>query len=248
MQINSSLIKSNERLDDLYRKGYKIIQNPEKFCFGIDAILLSDYAKVRKGERAVDLGTGTGIIPILLEAKTQGEHFSGLEIQAESAEMAQRSVSLNGLDDRVSIVTGDIREASKIFGENSIDVVTTNPPYMIGNHGITNPDAPKAIARHEILCTLEDVCREAAALLKPGGSFFMVHRPHRLAEIISTLKAHKLEPKRMKLVHPFVDRDANMVLLEAVRGGRSMMKVEAPVIVYREPGVYSEEIYTIYGY
>ena len=187
MQINSSLIKSNERLDDLYRKGYKIIQNPEKFCFGIDAILLSDYAKVRKGERAVDLGTGTGIIPILLEAKTQGEHFSGLEIQAESAEMAQRSVSLNDLDDRVSIVTGDIKEASKIFGENSIDVVTTNPPYMIGQHGLANPDMPKAIARHEILCTFRDVAAATARLLKPSGHFFLVHRPFRLAEIMTML-------------------------------------------------------------
>ena len=148
----------------------------------------------------------------------------------------------------MEIVRGDLREASRIFGRASFDVVTSNPPYMNDSHGLKNPELPKAIARHEVLCTLEDVCREAAALLKPGGSFFMVHRPHRLAEIISTLKAHKLEPKRMKLVHPFVDRDANMVLLEAVRGGRSMMKVEAPVIVYREPGVYSEEIYTIYGY
>ena len=247
MQINSSLIKSNERLDDLYRKGYKIIQNPEKFCFGIDAILLSDYAKVRKGERAVDLGTGTGIIPILLEAKTQGEHFSGLEIQAESAEMAQRSVSLNGLDDRVSIVTGDIREASKIFGENSIDVVTTNPPYMIGQHGIQNPDNAKAIARHEVLCDLDDILRESARILKTKGRFYMVHRPFRLAEIFSKMVAYHIEPKRMRPVYPYLDKEPNMVLIEGMLGGKSRLTVEKPLIVYDKPNVYSKEIYEIYG-
>ena len=244
----TDVCRDDERIDDLERNGYRIIQKKGGFCFGMDAVLLSGFARVREGGAALDLGTGTGIIPILLEAKTEGRYFAGLEIQEEFAEMAARSVRLNGLEGRVEIVRGDLREASRIFGRASFDVVTSNPPYMNDSHGLKNPELPKAIARHEVLCTLEDVCREAAALLKPGGSFFMVHRPHRLAEIISTLKAHKLEPKRMKLVHPFVDRDANMVLLEAVRGGRSMMKVEAPVIVYREPGVYSEEIYTIYVY
>ncbi len=244
----TDVCRDDERIDDLERNGYRIIQKKGGFCFGMDAVLLSGFARVREGGAALDLGTGTGIIPILLEAKTEGRYFAGLEIQEEFAEMAARSVRLNGLEGRVEIVRGDLREASRIFGRASFDVVTSNPPYMNDSHGLKNPELPKAIARHEVLCTLEDVCREAAALLKPGGSFFMVHRPHRLAEIISTLKAYKLEPKRMKLVHPFVDRDANMVLLEAVRGGRSMMKVEAPVIVYREPGVYSEEIYTIYGY
>lgn len=244
----TDVCRDDERIDDLERNGYRIIQKKSGFCFGMDAVLLSGFARVREGGAALDLGTGTGIIPILLEAKTEGKYFAGLEIQEEFAEMAARSVRLNGLEGRVEIVRGDLREASRIFGRASFDVVTSNPPYMNDSHGLKNPELPKAIARHEVLCTLEDVCREAAALLKPGGSFFMVHRPHRLAEIISTLKAYKLEPKRMKLVHPFVDRDANMVLLEAVRGGRSMMKVEAPVIVYREPGVYSEEIYTIYGY
>lgn len=238
----------DERIDDLQRNGYRIIQKKDGFCFGMDAVLLSGFARVREGERAIDLGTGTGIIPILLEAKTQGKHFTGLEIQEAVADMALRSVRLNGLSDRVEIVQGDIKEASRLFGKASFDVVTSNPPYMNDSHGLKNPDLPKAIARHEVLCTLEDVAREAALLLKPGGRFYLVHRPHRLAEIISVLKAHKLEPKRMKLVHPFVDKDANMVLLEAVRGGRSMMKVEAPVIVYREPGLYTDEIYTIYGY
>ncbi len=242
------ICREDERIDDLQRNGYRIIQKKKGFCFGMDAVLLSGFARVKEGERALDLGTGTGIIPILLEAKTEGDHFIGLEIQEQMAEMASRSVRLNGLENRVEIVQGDIKEASRLFGKASFDVVTSNPPYMNDSHGLKNPDLPKAISRHEVLCTLEDVVREAALVLKPGGRFYMVHRPHRLAEIISVLREHKLEPKRMKLVHPFVDKDANMVLIEAVRGGRSMMKVEAPVIVYQEPGVYTEEIYTIYGY
>ena len=240
--------REDERIDDLQRNGYRIIQKKKGFCFGMDAVLLSGFARVKEGEVAVDLGTGTGIIPILLEAKTEGRHFTGLEIQEEVAEMASRSVALNDLQERVAIVRGDIKEASQLFGKASFDVVTSNPPYMNDQHGLKNPQEMKAISRHEVLCTLDDVCREAAALLKPGGRFYMVHRPHRLAEIISALKEYKLEPKRMKLVHPFIDKDANMVLIEAVRGGRSMMKVEAPIIVYKEPGVYTDEIYTIYGY
>ena len=241
-------LRDDERIDDLQRNHYGIIQRKGAFCFGMDAVLLSGFAAVKKGERALDLGTGTGIIPILLSAKTEGEHFTGLEIQEESADMARRSVSYNHLEERVDIVTGDIKEAGTLFARASFDVVTSNPPYMNDAHGIKNPGDAKAIARHEVLCTLEDVAREAAMLLKPGGRFYMVHRPHRLAEIITVLKEYKLEPKRMKLVHPFVDRDANMVLIESVRGGRSMMKVEAPVIVYQKPGVYTDEIYTIYGY
>ncbi|WP_024292606.1 tRNA1(Val) (adenine(37)-N6)-methyltransferase [Lacrimispora indolis] len=241
-------LKENERIDDLQRNGYKIIQNRDGFCFGMDAVLLSGFALVKPGEKAVDLGTGTGIIPILLEAKNQGLHYTGLEIQEEMAEMARRSVALNHLQEKISIVTGDIKEASRLFGGASFDVVTSNPPYMNDSHGLKNPELPKAIARHEVLCTLNDVTREAARLLRPGGRFYMVHRPHRLAEIITALKDCRLEPKRMKMVHPFVDKEANMVLIEAVRGGRSMIKVEAPVIVYKEPGVYTDEIYTIYGY
>lgn len=241
-------LKENERIDDLQRNGYKIIQNRDGFCFGMDAVLLSGFALVKPGEKAVDLGTGTGIIPLLLEAKNQGIHYTGLEIQEAMAEMARRSVALNHLEEKITIVTGDIKEASRLFGAASFDVVTSNPPYMNYSHGLKNPDLPKAIARHEVLCSLSDVTREAARLLRPGGRFYMVHRPHRLVEIITALKDCRLEPKRMKMVHPFADKEANMVLIEAVRGGRSMIKVEAPVIVYKEPGVYTDEIYTIYGY
>ena len=241
-------LKECERVDDLQRNGYRIIQRTDGFCFGMDAVLLSGFAMVKKGERALDLGTGTGIIPILLEAKTEGEHFSALEIQREVADMARRSVSLNGLEEKIQIVEGDIREASQIFGAASFDVVTSNPPYMNDAHGLKNPDLPKAIARHEVLCTLDDVAREASRVLKTGGRFYMVHRPHRLAEIITVLRGYKLEPKRMKMVHPFADRDANMVLIEAVKGGGVFLKMEAPVIVFKEPGVYADEIRDVYGY
>ena len=241
-------LKDRERIDDLQRNGYQIIQNKDAFCFGMDAVLLAGFASVRQGERALDLGTGTGIIPILLEARYPGEHYTGLEIQEAMADMARRSVALNKLEDKISIITGDIKEASRLLGAASFDVVTSNPPYMNDAHGLKNPELPKAIARHEVLCTLEDVVREAARLLKPGGRFYLVHRPHRMIEIISALTRYRLEPKRLKLVYPFVNKEANMVLIEAVRGGRSMVKVEAPIIVYKEPGVYTEEIYEIYGY
>ena len=241
-------LREGERLDDLHRNGYQIIQNEKLFCFGMDAVLLSDFANVKRGGRALDLGTGTGIIPILMAAKTQGEHFTGLEISMTSADMARRSVELNGLDQRIAIVQGDIKEAGELFAPASFDTVTSNPPYMIGKHGLVNPDIEKAAARHEILCTLDDVVRAAAKLVKPGGHFYMVHRPFRLAEIICTMSAYKLEPKRMKLVYPYADKEPNMVLLEAVRGGRSRMTVEKPLIVYEKPGVYTKDIIEIYGY
>jgi tRNA1Val (adenine37-N6)-methyltransferase len=242
------IIHSHERLDELHRNGYQIIQDPGRFCFGMDAVLLSGYAKVKQGERALDLGTGTGIIPILLAAKTEGEHFTGLEIQPESADMAARSVAYNHLEERIDIVTGDIKDASARFGASSFDVVTTNPPYMIGTHGIKNDTDAKAIARHEILCDLDDVLRESAKLLVPGGRFYMVHRPFRLVEIFTKMVSYGIEPKRMKLVYPYVDKEPNMVLIEGLRGGKSRITVEKPLIVYKEPGVYTDEIYEIYGY
>lgn len=241
-------LREGERLDDLNRNNLKIIQDPSRFCFGMDAVLLSGFATVKEGENAIDLGTGNGIIPILLSAKTKGRHFTGLEIQPENVDIAERSVKYNGLGDRIDIIEGDIKTVSERFGRSVFDVVTCNPPYMIGQHGLKNPDSAKAIARHEVMCTFDDVAREAAALLVPGGRFYLVHRPFRLAEIIVTLTKYRLEPKRMKLVYPFVDKEPNMVLLECSRGGKSRMTVEAPLIVYKEQGVYTDEIYDIYGY
>lgn len=239
-------LREGERLDDLQRNGYKIIQNENLFCFGMDAVLLSAFAKVKEGECVLDLGTGTGVIPILLEARTKGKSFTGLEICRESADMAARSVKYNHLEERVTVLQGDIKKAHEIFRAESFDVVTSNPPYMTANHGLVNPDINKAAARHEILCTLEDVVSQAARVLKPQGRFYMVHRPFRMAEIIRVLSRYKLEPKRIRLVYPFVDKEPNMVLIEALKGGRPRVTVEPPLIVYQSPGVYTAEVRELY--
>lgn len=242
------LLKSGERIDDLQRNGYRIIQNPNGFCFGMDAVLLAGFAGKARGERLLDLGTGTGILPILMEARTEILQLYGLEIQEESADMARRSIALNHLENKIEVITGDIREADSYFEAASFDVITCNPPYMIGKHGLQNADRQKTIARHEVLCSFEDVAGQTAKLLKTGGHFYLVHRPFRLAEILVTLSRYKLEPKRMQLVYPYIDKEPNMVLLEAVRGGKPRMSVEKPLIVYEKPGVYMPEIYEIYGY
>nr|WP_303182602.1 tRNA1(Val) (adenine(37)-N6)-methyltransferase [Lachnoclostridium phocaeense] len=244
MTIN---LKQGERLDDLQIKGYRIIQSPGRFCFGMDAVLLSSFAKVKTGERALDLGTGTGILPILLEAKNKGDFYTGLEIQEESADMARRSVQYNHLEDKIRIVTGDIREAAALFGAASFHVITVNPPYMIGDHGLKNENEAKYIARHEVLCTLEDVLRESGKLLGNKGRFYMVHRPFRLAEILSGMSRHRIEPKRMRLVHPYIDKEPNMVLLEGVKGAHPRMTVEPPLVVYNKDGTYTEELLELYG-
>lgn len=240
--------KEQERIDDLQRNGYQIIQNPQKFCFGMDAVLLSGFVRVKPGAAVLDLGTGTGIIPLLIEAKTQAAKICAIEIQEESADMARRSVMLNHLEKKIDIVTGDLKEADRFFDAASFDVITCNPPYMIGQHGLTNPDAPKAIARHEILCTLEDVVRSAAKLLKTGGKFCMVHRPFRLAEIMTVMVQYRLEPKRMRLVYPYADKEPNMVLIEGCRGGRPRMTVEKPLIIFQAPNVYTDELRDTYGF
>ena len=270
----SQLVRPGEKVDDLQRSGLRIIQDPARFCFGMDAVLLTGFIQEGIGGRSMaredmlDLGTGTGIIPLLMSAKSDLRMLTGLEIQPDSADMARRSVQLNGIGDRVLILQGDIKEADAMFAPASFAIVTCNPPYMIGGHGLQNPDSPKAIARHEVLCDFEDVARAARKLLKSGGHFYLVHRPFRLArkllksgghfylvhrpfrlaEIMTTLREYGLEPKRMRLVYPYVDREPNMVLLDCVRGGRPRLSVEKPLIVYKEPGVYTDEIYEVYGY
>lgn len=243
MTIN---LKPDERLDDLERNGYKLIQNTKIFCFGMDAVLLSAFANIKPGDEVLDLCTGNGVIPILLKGRTKGSHFTGLEIQDINVDMALRSVEYNGLTKDISIINGDVKEASEIFGGASFDVVTCNPPYMNENHGLLNPESHKAIARHEILCTLEDVVREAARVLKPGGSFSMIHRPHRLTEIIEVMKKYKLEPKKIRFVHPFIDKEANMVLIEGIRGARPMVKLLPPLIIYKSVGQYTDEVRELY--
>ena len=212
----------------------------------MDAVLLSAWAKCRPGDEVLDLGTGNGVIPILMQARCGGAHFTGLEMNGESADMARRSVRLNGLEEWVSIVQGDIREADRIFPSASFDVVTANPPYMTAGHGKAGESQALAMARHEILCTLDDVVRAASLVLRSGRKFCMIHRPFRLAEIIRSMSRHHLEPKRMRLVYPFANKEPNLLLIEGVKGGRPRMSVEPPLIVYREPGVYTEEVWELY--
>ena len=239
-------LNAGERLDDLQCNGYHIIQDPKRFCFGVDAVFLSHFVKAKAGSRILDLGTGTGIIPILLAARTEDTHITGMEIQEVSAEMANSSVQWNKLEDRIEIIQGDIKEAAELFPAASFDVVTSNPPYMTERHGLENEYEPRNIARHEILCNLEDVVKAAAYAVKTGGSFFLIHKPFRLAEIFSVLTAYGLEPKRMRLIHPYIDKKPNTVMIEAVRGGRSHITIEPPLVLYREKGVYTEELARLY--
>lgn len=242
-------LRQGERLDDLQCRGYFIIQNPAEFCFGMDAVLLADFATGKPGGRVIDLGTGTGVIPLLMEARGKGASFYGLELQAESADRAKRSVMINGLKEKIRIVNGDICtvESDDRLLKGSFDCVTSNPPYIKGGRGLENPDSPRNLARHEVAVTLEAVVSAAAYLLKAGGSFAMVHKPFRLAEIIRVLSAHGLEPKRMCLVQPYAGKEPNMVLIESVKGGGVELRVEPALVVYKKDGSYTEDVLKRYG-
>ncbi len=218
-------------MDDLQLNGLKIIQKKKGFRFGIDAVLLSNYVKIEKNMKIIDLGTGTGIIPILLSAKTDAYHITGVEIQPEMAEMARRSVILNNLENRVDIIEGDFRKSIDMFGPNSFDAVVVNPPYTKAGSGLLNPDDAKAVSRHEIFCTLEDIIKVSAGLLKHHGRFFMIHRPERLVDIFFTMREYRIEPKRIQLVHANRKNPANMVLIFGLKNGNPQVTVEAPMYV-----------------
>ena len=244
------MVKENERVDDLQLKGFKIIQDPAKFCFGIDAVLLSGFADVRKGDTVMDLGTGTGIIPILLAGKTLAQSIYGVDIQPDMIEMAGRSILLNKLESRVFITQMDIKD---IGGENthlkkrSFDVVTSNPPYKKAGSGLINPDDSKAVARHELLCSLGDVICAAAFLLKVGGRLEMVHRPERLADIFYAMRQANIEPKRVQMVYSNYNKPPSLTLVEGVLGGRPSLKWLPPLFIYDSEGNYTKEVRALYG-
>lgn len=236
-----------EQIDTLLN-GYKIVQDSERFMFGIDAVLLSHFAgtEIRQADNVIDLGTGNGIIPLLLASSTKASKITGLEIQEGSANMAKKSVEINKLE-KVEIIQGDIKNVEALFPKHSFDAVTCNPPYMIFEHGRQNPAEPKAIARHEVLCSLADIVAAADYLLKPHGKFFMIHRPFRLPEIFEQLSAHKIEPKRMRLVAPSAGKEANLVLIEARKNAQPRLKLEPELQVYAKKCEYSADVEEIYN-
>ncbi|MEF9919011.1 MAG: tRNA1(Val) (adenine(37)-N6)-methyltransferase [Eubacterium sp.] len=244
-----NLVKNEERLENLGIKNLRIIQNPEYFCFGIDAVLVAWFASgsVKRKSKVIDLGTGTGIIPLLLYGHTAVEKIQALEIQENMAEMASRTMVYNGLEDRIEVIHGDLRTPGERVAPATYDVVISNPPYMKVGHGFENPTETKAIARHEILCDIEDIAVFAKRMLKNKGKLFLVHRADRLTDIISTLKKHNIETKRICFVHPYIDKPANLVLVEATKAGKPYLITDPPVIVYHRDGEYTQMINTIYG-
>jgi len=236
------------KIDLLTQVGYKIVQDEEQFCFGIDAVLLSDFAskKIRPDSNVIDLCSGNGIIALLTCGLTKAQKVTALEIQKEACLLAEESLKLNCLQDRLNIVNGDLKNAASIFDRYSFDAVLCNPPYMKASHGRESAVNAKAIARHEILCSLEDVIKAAEYLLKPNGSFFMIHRPERLGEIFVMLNKYKLEAYELRMIQPSVDSVPTMILIQAKKNIKPNLKIQVPLIVYKEKGVYTDEIKSIY--
>lgn len=245
--MNNIFLKDNERIDDLQLKGLKIIQNTKGFCFGIDAVLLANFCEIKPNSTVVDLGTGTGIIPLIIYGKNETKKIYGIEIQEEVSNMAKRTVKLNKLENNIEILNIDLRNIEEAIEVNSIDVVTSNPPYMDKGTGIVNPNDKKAISRHEIKGGLEDIVEKAKRLLKHNGRFYMVHRPNRLVDILYYLRKHKLEPKVLRFIHPKVSKSPNLVLIKSIKAAKPEIKIEPPLYVYNEDGEYTDEIHEIYG-
>lgn len=240
-------IMDDESIDDLQLNGLNLIQKKDAFRFGVDAVLLSDFANVKKSHRVMDLCTGTGIIPFLLLGKYMPKSIVGLEIQSDMTEMANRSVVLNSVEGRINFINKDLKDIKYLKSLEKFDVVTVNPPYKLNNAGIVNPSDKLAIARHEVMCTLEDVIIASRTLLKDNGRLFMIHRPERLADIFCLMRKYKIEPKRVRMIHPNTRKAANIVLVEGQRDGGAFLKWEPPLYVYNDEGGYSEEIDRIYG-
>lgn len=244
--MNIELLE-NERIDDLQLKGYKIIQNPDKFCFGIDAVLLSTFAKVKRKETVIDLCSGNGIIPILLAGKYAPKMIHSVEIQEENTNMANRSIVLNSLENKIIVYNADLNQLPDAVKSGSYQVVTVNPPYMIAEHGLINGSDAKTVARHEVKCTLEDVVAKSSKLLCDKGKVYMVHKPFRLAEILVIMNKYNIEPKRMKMVQSYIDKEPSMVLIEGMKGAKARLTVEPPLIIYNKDGSYTEELLEWYG-
>ncbi len=243
-----TLVHSNERVDDLERNGYRLIQNPEVFCFGIDAILLAHFAKVSShNQRILDIGTGTGIIPIVMHAIYQKGNFVGIDIQEEMIDMAKRSVKLNEIENDVEMKVMDIKVYKEHFKSGEFDMITCNPPYMKGDCGLKNEHPSKTIARHEVACTLSDIIEAASYMLKYGGKLCMIHRPHRLVDIFTLMRQYHLEPKVMRMVYPKQGKNPTMVLIEGIKNGKPELRVQPPLIVYHDDNTYTDEINEMYG-
>lgn len=240
------MIRNDECLDDL-QNGLFIIQKQNGFKFGIDAVLLSDFAKDTRSKNTLDLCTGTGIVPLLLSVKTDTPRICGLEIQSEIAQMAKRSVEYNKIGKCVEIVEGDLKNAVEIYGRCSFDKITCNPPYMKKGTAVRNEIDTKSISRHEVMCTLDDIMRVSRELLVSKGRFFMIHRPSRLADILCAMRKYRVEPKRIRFIHPEVNKAPNLVLVEGMKDGGEELKFLPPLYVYNEDGTYTEEIDIIYG-
>lgn len=240
-------LKENERIDDLEYKGLKIIQNKDGFCFGVDSVLLSDYAKkIKKNAKVVDIGTGTGIISLLLCKKTNLSKIIGIEIQEDVAEMANRSIKLNNLEDKFEVLNINVKNILDILNPYSFDVVVTNPPYKKVDTGVKSFDKKQLISRHEVECTLEDVIEKSSKLLKDLGELYMVHRAERLVDIMCLLRKYKLEPKNIRFVHSKSEEKPSLILVRAVRGAKEFLKIDKPLVIYKENGEYTDEILEIY--
>lgn len=241
-------IKENERIDDLEYKELKIIQNKDGFCFGIDSILLSDFAKeIPNNAKVIDLGTGTGIISILLCEKTKLSKIIGIEIQKEVYELAKRNIKLNNLENKFEVINENIKNLEKILEKNSYDAIVTNPPYKKENTGLTNENKLKLISRHEIEANLEDFIQISSKLLKNNGAFYMVHRPERLTDIIENLRKNKLEPKTLQLIYPKINKQPTMILIKAIKNAKPFLKIKEPLIIYNQNNTYTDEILKIYN-
>ena len=244
MEVN---IEKDESIDDLQLNGLQLIQKNEGFRFGVDAVLLSHFANVKKKHRVIDLCTGTGIVSFLMYGKYNPSEVVGLEIQEEMVEMANRSAKLNDITDRIKFVKGDLKDKKLLDSLGRFDVVTVNPPYKLNSAGILNPNDKLAIARHEIMCNLEDVIVASRKLLKDNGSMFIVHRPERLADIFGLMRKYKIEPKRIRFVYSNPNSESKLVLIEATKNAKSFVKIEKPLYVYNESGHYTQEILQIYN-